>query len=357
MTGDAGTSSFWHGKRVFLTGHTGFKGSWLALYLSGLGADVHGLSLAPENTPSLFEEARIVEVLAGHELGDIRDADLVRRAMAAAQPDIIMHLAAQPLVRRSFRMPLETYATNVMGTAHVLEAARGIDHLGAIVCVTSDKCYENQEWLWGYRENEAMGGYDPYSSSKGCAELVASAYRRSFLAEANVGLATARAGNVIGGGDWSEDRLVPDFLRALDRQETLTIRYPNAIRPWQHVMESVAGYSLLAERLYHARETFAEGWNFGPDASDAKTVRWIVEKLCARRPDLQWQMMNKDQPHEANFLRLDSSKALARLDWRRRYDAQQALDLTLDWHLAWRDGADAQACTRGQLDQYVAGLD
>lgn len=330
---------FWRGRRVFLTGHTGFKGSWLSIWLARLGATVHGFAFDPPTTPSLYKEARVDELIHS-TIGDIRDLEAVRRAMEAAKPEIVIHMAAQPLVRLSYREPVETFATNVMGTVHVLEASR---HVGAraVVNVTTDKCYENREWVWGYREDEPMGGFDPYSSSKGCAELVTSAYRRSF-ADGPL-IASARAGNVIGGGDWAEDRLVPDILRAFERRQPVVIRNPNSIRPWQHVLEPLSGYLLLAERLICEGPAYAEAWNFGPADSDARPVEWIVDRLAERWGDgATWAHDNQMHPHEAGYLKLDISKAGAKLGWNPRWSLPTALDHIVDWHQAWKRGEDVQ---------------
>jgi len=346
--------AFWRGKRVFLTGHTGFKGSWLALWLTDLGAEVHGYALEAPTEPSLFAVANLRTRLAGHTIGDLRDTAFLARAMQAARPDIVLHLAAQALVRPSYAAPLETFAVNVLGTAHVLDATRRTPGVGAVVNVTSDKCYDNREWPWPYRENEALGGADPYSASKACAELVGGAYRASFLDAAGIRLASARAGNVIGGGDWAADRLVPDFLRALDAGRTLHIRSPDATRPWQHVLEPLAGYLLLAERLWGKDgSAFAEAWNFGPADEDARPVRWIVEHLCARAPGANWQCDAAPQPHEAHTLKLDSAKARARLGWRPRWRLAEALERTLDWHQAWRAGADMADFCIDQIHAYA----
>lgn len=346
---------FWRGKRVFLTGHTGFKGGWLSLWLQSMGAEVHGYALNPPTEPNLFTVAKVGEGMARSEIADIRDADRLRLAMQAARPEIVFHLAAQPLVRYSYVQPVETYTVNVMGTVHLLEAARVTPSVKAIVNVTTDKCYENQEWVWGYRENEAMGGHDPYSSSKGCAELVTAAYRRSFLEAAGIALASVRAGNVIGGGDWAEDRLIPDFLRAMDAGSTLNIRSPGATRPWQHVLEPLSGYLKLAERLYSRGGEFAEGWNFGPSDEDARPVGWIVERLAEMQKDMKWQCEQEPQPHEANYLKLDSSKARSRLAWAPRWRLQTALQRTLVWHQAWRKGDDMRNITLQQISGYQAG--
>lgn len=347
-------SDFWHGKRVFLTGHTGFKGGWLSAWLQAMGAEVHGYALNPPTETNLFSEAKIAHGMASSCIADIRDAELLHAAMQAARPEIVFHLAAQSLVRYSYVQPVETYAVNVMGTVNLLEATRATSTVKAIVNVTTDKCYENREWLWGYREDEAMGGFDPYSSSKGCAELVTAAYRRSFLQQQGIALASARAGNVIGGGDWAEDRLIPDFLRAMDASVTLNIRSPHATRPWQHVLEPLSGYLCLAERLFEQGQDFAEGWNFGPSDEDARPVGWIVERLAEMQPDLSWQCDFASQPHEANYLKLDSSKSKSRLGWSPRWRLQAALQKTLDWHLAWRRGEDMRECTLGQIADYQA---
>lgn len=344
---------FWRHRRVFITGHTGFKGSWLSLWLHALGAEVHGLALDPPTQPNLFDVARVAETLASHTVADIRDFAAVRAAVAAAAPDVVFHLAAQPLVRYSYAHPVETYAVNVMGTVHLLEAVRSAGTVKALVNVTTDKCYENREWVWSYRETEPMGGHDPYSSSKGCSELVTSAYRRSFLQAAGTATATARAGNVIGGGDWSLDRLVPDCLRAIDTGETLVLRSPEAIRPWQHVLEPLSGYLALARALREGLTEAADGWNFGPADDDARTVGWIVEHVGSRCAAMRWVHDPTPQPHEAETLKLDSSKARRRLGWRPRWRVEAALDRTVEWHLAWRAGQDARVTTLAQIEQYV----
>ena len=345
---------FWRGKRVFLTGHTGFKGSWLALWLTDMGAEVHGYALTPPTQPNLFTIANMQDRLARSTIADIRDATALAQAMQAARPDIVLHLAAQPLVRYSYTAPVETYAVNVMGTVNLLEAVRQTPSVKAVVNVTTDKCYENREWVWPYRENEAMGGFDPYSSSKACSELVTAAYRRSFLEATGIHLASARAGNVIGGGDWAADRLVPDFLRALDVGQTLTIRSPLATRPWQHVLEPLSGYLMLAEKLFTEGKGFADAWNFGPEEADARPVQWIVENLCSQVPDAAWQCDAAPQPHEANMLKLDSSKAKVQLGWRSRWNLQTALGMTLGWHQAWKQGADMTAFSVQQIQAYEA---
>lgn len=347
---------FWQGKRVFVTGHTGFKGSWLALWLQQMGAVVKGYALTPPTQPSLFEVANVSNGMDS-EIGDIRNLNQLKSSMAAFNPDILIHMAAQPLVRLSYREPLETYDINVMGTAKVLEAARSCPNVKAIVSVTTDKCYENKEWVWGYREDEPMGGYDPYSSSKGCAELVTSAYRRSFLAEAGAGLATARAGNVIGGGDWAEDRLIPDILRAFEKVQPVIIRNPASTRPWQHVLEPLSGYLVLAQALYEQPTAYAEGWNFGPFDEDAKPVSWILDQMVSKWQGARWQLDATAHPHEAGYLKLDISKAKARLHWQPTWRLGHTLDLIVDWHQAWLAGADMQQRCLAEITQYMKDME
>lgn len=346
--------NFWRGKRVLLTGHTGFKGSWLSLWLQSMGGILRGLALAPPTVPALFDIARVADGME-HRIIDIRDFAAVRAQMDEFLPEIVIHMAAQPLVRLSYHQPIETYATNVMGTVHVLEAARHTGSVKSIVNITTDKCYENREWVWGYREDEPMGGHDPYSSSKGCAELVSSAYRQSFLKDAGIAMATARAGNVIGGGDWAVDRLVPDILRALQDHEMVQIRNPHAIRPWQHVLEPLSGYLLLAESLYTQFQADAEGWNFGPRDEDARPVQWIVEHICESWGEgAAWKLQQGIHPHEAHFLKLDTSKARQRLQWEPRWSLETALNRITDWHHAWLAGQDMQAVCLNQITQYIS---
>ena len=346
-------AAFWKGKKVFVTGHTGFKGSWLSLWLQSMDAQVKGFALAPPTSPSLFEEAGVANDMES-EVGDIRDLAAITASMTVFNPDIVIHMAAQPLVRLSYREPVETYATNVMGTVHVLEATRQCSNLKAIVNVTTDKCYENREWVWGYREHESMGGHDPYSSSKGCAELVTAAYRNSFFNTADAAaLASARAGNVIGGGDWADDRLIPDALRAFEQQKPVSIRNPLATRPWQHVLEPLGGYLTLAEKLYNEGAKYAEGWNFGPRDEDVRTVEWILNHLVNQwGAGASWQLDTKPQPHEARLLKLDISKAAAQLKWHPLWSLEQALDSIVDWHQCWITQGDFRQKTLDQIRVY-----
>ena len=350
-------SEFWSGKKVFLTGHSGFKGSWLALWLQSMGAQVKGFSLEAPTQPSLFVEARVAENMES-VTGDIRNFDQLHQSVEKFQPEIVFHMAAQSLVRLSYDVPVETYATNVMGTVHLLEAIRKVGSVRAVVNITSDKCYENREWVWGYRENEAMGGFDPYSSSKGCAELVTSAYRNSFFnpdnyQEHGCAVATVRAGNVIGGGDWALDRLVPDILRAFESGKRVEIRSPNSIRPWQHVLEPLSGYLALAERLFIDGAEYAEGWNFGPDEEDALPVGWIVNRIG----DLWgmgagWEIDEEVSPHEANYLKLDCSKAKMQLHWQSKWQLGEALSRIVKWHKAWLNKEDMREYTLAEISDH-----
>ena len=346
--------SFWRGKRVFLTGHTGFKGSWLSLWLQSMGAELHGLALEAPTTPNLFTVAQVASGMARSTTGDIRDLATVQKAMLTSQADIVIHMAAQPLVRLSYVEPVETYATNVMGTVHVLETARHTPSVKVVVVVTTDKCYENKEWRWGYREYEAIGGHDPYSNSKGCAELVTSAYRRSFLQGQGIAVATARAGNVIGGGDWAADRLVPDILRAFEQKQPVIIRNPHATRPWQHVLEPLSGYLTLAEHLYTDGQACAEGWNFGPHDDDARPVQWIVEHLVSSwGSGANWKLDGGEHPHEANYLKLDISKAKARLGWQPQWALSTALEKITAWHHAYLAVNNMHEFTMQQIQNYA----
>ncbi|MEM7339177.1 MAG: CDP-glucose 4,6-dehydratase [Actinomycetota bacterium] len=346
---DAG---FWADQRVLVTGHTGFKGSWLALWLTEMGAEVTGLALAPSSSPSLYTEAAIDDRVRSH-IGDVSDAAFVADVVAEARPTVVLHLAAQAIVRQSFDDPVETFATNVVGTAAVLDAARRSPDLAAVVSVTSDKCYENNEWIWGYRENEPMGGHDPYSASKGCAELVTSAMRRSYYTDENgPQVASARAGNVIGGGDWAASRLIPDIARAWSVGEEVVIRRPEAVRPWQHVLEPLAGYLLLAERLAGGGAGFADGWNFGPSDDDTRPVDWIVDRMSRHwKGEVSWRI-ERDGPHEATLLRLDSSKARQQLGWRPQLRLDTAIDWIVEWYSRFYQGESARDLTVNQIHQF-----
>jgi CDP-glucose 4,6-dehydratase len=349
-------ADFWRGRKVLITGHTGFKGGWLALWLGSLGAKVHGFSLAPPTEPNFFTAAQVAAGLASHTIGDIRDLAQLTDTLHSAAPELVLHLAAQPLVRASYVDPVQTYGTNVLGTVHVLEAVRKCSSVRAVVNVTTDKCYENREWEWPYRESDPMGGHDPYSSSKACAELVTSAYRRSFLAESGVAIASARAGNVIGGGDWALDRLLPDFFRAAQAHGPMQVRHPEAIRPWQHVLEPLCGYLLLAEQLLEKGQAVAEAWNFGPDEEDARSVDWLLSRLVALMPGTSWQQVGAEQVHEAGTLKLDSRKARARLKWTPRWTLAHALEKSVEWHQAWVAGVPMREASLGQITAYQQAL-
>lgn len=346
--------SFWKDKKVFLTGHTGFKGSWLSLWLQSMGAIVKGYSLEPPTNPSLFLVADVAQNMES-EIGDIRNLEQLKQSMLAFNPDILIHMAAQPLVRLSYIEPVDTYTTNVIGTVNVLEAARSCPNLKSIVSVTTDKCYENKEWAWGYRENEPMGGHDPYSSSKGCAELVSSAYRNSFFnSNDTAALATARAGNVIGGGDWAEDRLIPDILSAFEQSKSVVVRNPLSTRPWQHVLEPLSGYLVLAEHLYIYGQEFAQAWNFGPKEEDCKPVNWILDKMVATwGKSAGWELDQNNHPHEAGFLKLDCSKAKQKLHWQPKWNLEYTLGLIVNWHQAWREGKNMNEKCLQEIAKYT----
>jgi len=358
------TDAFWTGKRVFLTGHTGFKGSWLALWLSSLGARVTGYSLDPPTEPSLYREAGVDELV--HSVhADVRDRDAVALELRRAEPDVVFHLAAQSLVRESYRTPVETFEVNLLGTVHVLEAVRTCPSVRAVVVVTSDKCYENREWVWGYRESDPLGGFDPYSSSKACAELAAAAYRSSFFPPDRhrghgghgVALATVRAGNVIGGGDWAADRVVPDCFRAFERGEAVAVRNPGAMRPWQHVLDPLHGYLVLAERLVVDGPELAGAWNFGPDDADVRTVGSLVEALCRHWGNGAACAIDAGaHPHEARFLKLDCSRAHTLLGWRPLWDLEAAVARTVSWARNRLGGADARTLCLDQIREYDAAL-
>lgn len=325
--------TFWKGKKVFITGHTGFKGSWLTLWLQDMGAVVKGYALEPNTNPNLFTLAKVSQNMDS-EIGNITDLNHISQSMKEFNPEVLIHMAAQPLVRLSYQEPVLTYATNVMGTVNILEAARKCTNLKAIVSVTTDKCYENKEWPWGYRENEAMGGHDPYSSSKGCAELVTTAYRKSFFNSTNsASLASARAGNVIGGGDWSNDRLIPDILKAFEKNEPVIVRNPMSTRPWQHVLEPLSGYLVLAQHLYEDGNNVAEGWNFGPKDEDCKPVSWILDRMVNNWGNgASWELDKNNNPHEAGYLKLDCSKAAMRLNWYPKWNLEHTLESIINWH-------------------------
>jgi CDP-glucose 4,6-dehydratase len=351
--------TFWRGRRVFLTGHTGFKGGWLSLWLDALGADVTGYALDPPTQPNLFEQAGVASTVRSIR-ADIRDFPRLKSAIAECRPEVAIHMAAQSVVRRGYEDPIENYSSNVMGTVHVLEALRQLRQPCAVVNVTSDKCYENREWVWGYRENEPMGGRDPYSNSKGCAELVTTAYRESFFPPESVGqhgvaLASARAGNAIGGGDWTSDQLIPDLMRAFLAGRPCLIRNPSAFRPWQFVLEPLRGYLLLAERLTEDGRHFASGWNFGPVDADAQPVSWIADELVRLwGNEASWSRDSAVHPEEAHALKLDASKSGMYLDWRPILPLQQALGWIVEWYHAFQGGADLQRLTRKQIEQYEA---
>ena len=345
-------SEFWRDKRVFLTGHTGFKGSWLSLWLSQLGAEITGYSLAADTNPNLFSLARISD-LVSHHVGDIRELERLKAAMEKVDPEIVFHLAAQSLVRRSYADPIATYSTNVIGTANVLEAVRTLKNVRACLIVTSDKCYANQERHEAYVESDPMGGFDPYSSSKGCAELVADSYRRSFFAGGVCSIASARAGNVIGGGDWAEDRLVPDLVRSVQAGAAVKVRNPAATRPWQHVLEPLSGYLQLAQAMWSDKAGNSSAWNFGPNTQDTKPVSFVLDKLIAEwGPPAAWERDSRNHPHEAKLLHLDSTKARTRLGWNPRWNIEQALGATVNWYKGWMQGKDARKLSMEEIAEY-----
>jgi CDP-glucose 4,6-dehydratase len=342
---------FWQGKKVFLTGHTGFKGSWLSIWLQKLGSDVTGYSLTPPTDPNMFNLVKVADGINDIR-GDVRDLESLKKALTDSQAEIVIHMAAQPLVRDSYKFPVETYSTNVMGTVHVLEAARLQENVRAVLNVTSDKCYENSEKTSGYCEDDPMGGHDPYSSSKGCAELVTSAYRNSYF-KADKAVASARAGNVIGGGDWATDRLVPDIIRAVKDGRTVYLRNPQAIRPWQHVLDPLSGYLMLIERLYSDGQPFAEGWNFGPSEEDARPVEWLAHEIATLWGELKWEKSNASNPHEAQYLKLDCSKAQTRLEWAPRLNLSEALKWTVTWYKDQIAGEEMRSITEKQIKNYT----
>lgn len=345
--------AFWKNRKVFITGHTGFKGGWLTFWLKSLKAEVTGYSLEPNTAPAIFYVANIKDALKENIVGDIRDLSRLTNCLKKAEPTIVIHMAAQALVRDSYIDPVHTYSTNVMGTVNLLEAVRKTKSVKAVLNITSDKCYENKEWLWGYRENEPMGGHDPYSSSKGCGELISSAYLKSFFQQAGTAIATARAGNVIGGGDWAKDRIVPDAIRAFIDRRPLVIRNPNAVRPWQHVLEPLSGYLILCQHLITKPNEYSGGWNFGPDADDAKPVSALADCLTHNWGEhTKWGYSDGDYPHEARYLKLDCSKAKTKLQWFPKWRLQKAIHETVLWYKAYERGENMHEFTMNQIKKY-----
>lgn len=347
--------SFWRGKKVFITGHTGFKGGWLSLWLQSLGADLVGYALPPSAEPNFFTLTDVSSSMTSI-LGDLRDFSSLTQAIKIHQPEIVIHLAAQSLVRYSYQHPIETYTTNVIGTVNLLEACRHVTSVKSIINVTTDKCYENNEWVWGYRENDTLGGNDPYSNSKACSEMVTTSYRKSYFSKSAVGLASVRAGNVIGGGDWARDRLIPDIIMACENQEPVLLRYPNAVRPWQHVLEPLSGYLLLAERLYERPDLYAESWNFGPNVQDVRSVHWVTKYLLQHlnNKTLPVDGDKDQQPHEATSLMLDCSKAKAKLGWHPHWGIEKALTETIKWHQAYRSDENIRDYTLQQINHFMS---
>ena len=344
---------FWKNRSVFLTGHTGFKGGWIALWLADMGARVHGYSLDAMTNPSFFKETRLEERIVSSTIANIQDFSALKAAILFAKPSVIIHMAAQSLVLESYDSPLETFKTNIIGTANLLEVARKIETVQAIVNITTDKCYENREQLKPYVENDKLGGYDPYSSSKACAELVSAAYRNSFLEKSGIKIATVRAGNVIGGGDWAKNRLIPDFFRSVDTDKKLFIRSPDSVRPWQHVLEPLIGYILLAEKLVIEGDDFADAWNFGPQKNDSKAVSWVINYLAQKTPNSRWDIDKSIRPHEAGLLLLDSSKARTNLNWSPRWSLDIALDKIIEWHQAWKENELMDEISISQIKSYL----
>jgi CDP-glucose 4,6-dehydratase len=346
-------SAFWRGKRVFITGHTGFKGSWLSLWLQKLGAEVYGYSKAPPTEPNLYSVADVAVGMAGETIGDIRDIEQLIAALRRARPDIVVHMAAETIVLRCLDDPIETFSTNVLGTATLLQAVRSADSVRAVIAVTSDKCYENREWYWGYRETDSLGGSDPYSASKAAAELVITAMRQSYFNRSGIGIASVRAGNVIGGGDWAQHRLIPDLMRALMAGRPCVIRNPDFVRPWQHVLEPLSGYLKLAEALWRDAQRFGGAWNFGPLEENAKPVAWIADRLGSlwqsARP---WVLADDPIGHETSYLKLDISKSRKLLGWRPVWSLDVTLQRIVDWFEAYQDGARMQDCVAMQIEQF-----
>ncbi len=349
--------SFWKGRKVFITGHTGFKGSWLCLWLHSLEADITGYSQPPPTYPSLYDLCRIDELLTSIT-GDIRDGEALKKSLITAQPEIVFHLAAQPIVRESYKNPVQTFETNIMGTVHLLEAVRACPTVRAAVNVTSDKCYENRECTAGYNENDRLGGYDPYSGSKACSEIITSSYRNSFFSINSydihgVGLATARAGNVIGGGDWAGDRLIPDCIRSLLANSEILLRNPGAVRPWQHVLEPLSGYMRLAQKLCENGPLYSQAWNFGPGGNESRTVEWIVKKLCEKWGNSSTcKVVDEKCPHETHYLKLDCSKAKKALGWHPKWDEEKALDKTVEWYKAFKELSNLRSVCCRQIEDY-----
>ncbi|MDQ0114390.1 CDP-glucose 4,6-dehydratase [Paenibacillus harenae] len=351
-------ANFWNGKKVFITGHTGFKGSWLGIWLSSLGAKVTGYALDAPTTPSLYRLSRL-DSLIHSVIGDMRDMAKLQETLFAAEPDIVFHMAAQPLVRESYNRPVETYEVNVLGTVYLLDAIKQLGEAGkpvkAVVNITTDKCYENKEWVWGYRETDALGGYDPYSNSKACSELVTNSYWNSFFKNNGSGtsLATARAGNVIGGGDWANDRLIPDCLRAIHAREAITLRNRHAIRPWQHVLEPLSGYMLLAEKLVTEGSRYSGAWNFGPEDDSVQTVEWVVRQLSGKWGEgVDVRFEQQAQPHEATLLKLDCSKAKTILGWKPKWGLEEAIGKIADWHRRYERAEDVTDVCLEQINEY-----
>ncbi len=351
-------SSFWKNKKVFITGHTGFKGSWLSLWLSNMGADVYGYSLLPNKSKNLFNILDIPSLIKKSIIGDIRDLDFLIKNIKECDPEIVFHMAAQPLVRLSYNDPIETFSTNVIGTANVMESLKACSSLKSSVIITSDKCYENKETFESYTEDDPMGGHDPYSASKGCSELVISSYKNSFFSSETYdhhgnAVASARAGNVIGGGDWSDDRLIPDAIKCFESNKTLLIRSPNAIRPWQHVLEPLNGYMILAEKLYNDGVEFSGGWNFGPSDSDNISVSDIV-KIIVKIWDekVEWKIDESKKKHEANILKLNCTKSRSRLNWKPKWNAERAIESTISWYKALASGKDMYKFSIAQIEEY-----
>lgn len=346
---------FWKGKKVFITGHTGFKGSWLSLWLKNLEVELTGYSLDSSDQKSFFKDAKIANGM-NSIIGDIRDIELLKKEVIKSKPDIIIHMAAQALVRDSYSDPVQTYSTNIMGTVNIFEAARECNSVKSLINVTSDKCYENKERELGYKENEPMGGYDPYSSSKGCAELVASAYRNSFFKpEGKINMASVRAGNVVGGGDWSKDRLIPDAIKAFYNNQKVLIRNPGAIRPWQFVLEPLRGYLMLAEKMYNGANDFASGWNFGPNDTDVKNVEWIIQKLCSEwGQEANWEYEKEKSKilHEANYLKLDITRAKKMLKWSPTLNIEETIGFIVEWYKGYENNEDIRKISVDQIIKY-----